>query len=112
MAVRSWIRNSESVSRETTMTGLQQLIAFLNERHVLSPDEVALLERRGLWTRTSAYADFEQADLPNEVADAATTGDWLYDVEVPVRPNKRCRRRRKRLGVAQTVTPDQPSQPR
>jgi hypothetical protein len=94
------------------MTGLQQLIAFLNERHVLSPDEVALLERRGLWTRTSAYADFEQAEMPDEGATPSAPGDWLYDVEMPVRPNKRRRRRRKRMGVAQAVTPAQPSQPK
>lgn len=90
------------------MTGLQHLIAFLNERHVLSRHEIALLERRGLWARTSAYANFEQAQLP-EAVDVPAPGDWLYDVEVSVRPNKRRRRRRKRLGVAQIPTPAPPS---
>jgi hypothetical protein len=87
------------------MTGLQHLITFLNELHVLSLDEVALLERRGLWTRTSPYATFERNDLPTERTDVAAAGDWLYDVEVPVRPNKRRRRRRKRPGVVQLSQP-------
>lgn len=76
------------------MTGLQHLIAFLNERHLLSAEELALLERRGLWSRTTAYADFEQAELSEEPEAAAQPGDWLYEVELPVRRKKRRRRRR------------------
>lgn len=76
------------------MTGLERLISFLNERNVLSLGEIALLERRGIWTRVSEHGDFEAVEIPRPCDP--DQDDYLYRLELPIRRRRKGRRRRRR----------------